>query len=169
MADPPAAPGVSSLQPVRPGGVARSPYSYRHDDAVPRFADDKPIIVFDGLCALCSGWVGFVLRHDRRERYRLLAAQSPLGAAIYRHYGLAGADYDSNILIENGVARIKSDGTLRMIEGLGLPWSMAGAARLLPTPWLDRIYDLIARNRLAWFGRREVCYAPPPGFERRFL
>ena len=59
-----------------------SAYSYRADPAVPDFPDDRPIIVFDGYCALCSGWARFVLRHDRRERYRLLAAQSPLGRAL---------------------------------------------------------------------------------------
>ena len=68
----------------------REAYSYRADAGVPEFADDKPLIVFDGECVFCSAWVQFVLRHDKAERYRFLAAQSPLGEALYRHYRLDG-------------------------------------------------------------------------------
>jgi len=74
--------GAADIKDMRP------PYSYRADPAVPSFRDDGPIIIFDGYCALCSGWAGFVLRHDRTARYRLLSAQSPLGHALYVHYGL---------------------------------------------------------------------------------
>jgi predicted DCC family thiol-disulfide oxidoreductase YuxK len=67
---------------------------------VPSFPDDKPIIVFDGMCVICSGWAQFVIRHDRDKRFRLLAAQTLLGAALYAHYGLDSADYETNLLIE---------------------------------------------------------------------
>ena len=58
--------------------VERTPYDYRADPAVPRFADDRPIIIFDGKCVLCSWFARFVLRTDRTGRFRLLAAQSVL-------------------------------------------------------------------------------------------
>jgi predicted DCC family thiol-disulfide oxidoreductase YuxK len=144
----------------------RIAYSYRSDPAVPAFADDHPIIVFDGHCALCSGWARFVLRFDRKRSYRLLPAQSALGRALYAHYGL-GLD-DSNILIAGGRAWFKSEGSIRMAEGLGAPWSWAGLLRLLPLPVRDALYDRLARNRLR-LGRREVCYAPDPADRDRFL
>ena len=72
------------------------PHSYRHDPSVSPFADDKPIIIFDGYCALCSGWASFVLRHDHTGAHRLLSAQSPLGRALYVHYGLDPQDYETN-------------------------------------------------------------------------
>ena len=150
--------------PLRPA------YSYRQDPAVPDFPDDKPIIVFDGYCALCSGWASFVLRHDTRKHYRLLAAQSPLGVALYAHYGLkSSGDYDSNILIADGMGWIKSEGSIRMAEGLGFPWRLAGAFRLLPLGMRDAFYGVVARNRLKWFGRRDSCYLPPAEFRDRFL
>ena len=62
----------------------REPFSYRSDPAVPKFPDDRPIIVFDGHCAMCSNWARFVLRHDANGVYRLLPAQSSLGRALYR-------------------------------------------------------------------------------------
>ena len=69
-----------------------APYSYRDDPAVPTFPDDQPIVVFDGYCALCSGWAQFILRHDERRIFRLLPAETPLGRALYLHYGLDPQD-----------------------------------------------------------------------------
>lgn len=149
--------------------ATREAYSYRSDPAVPQFPDERPIIVFDGYCALCSGWANFVLRHDRLGKFRLLPAQSPLGRAIYVHYGLHPDDYETNILIENGQAWFKSEGSIRMGEGLGAPWSWAVALRVMPLAWRDRLYQSIARNRLRIFGKRSTCYLPDPRLRNRFL
>jgi predicted DCC family thiol-disulfide oxidoreductase YuxK len=145
------------------------PYSWRGDPAVPAFPDDRPIIVFDGHCALCSGWARFVLRHDRRGAFRLLPAQTPLGRALYLHLGLDPEDYQTNILLQDGRAWFKSEGSIRMAEGLGAPWSSAAVLRALPLRLRDRLYGVLARNRIRWFGRREVCMLAEPGWEGRFL
>ncbi|MDB5847620.1 MAG: hypothetical protein JWP29_1372 [Rhodoferax sp.] len=149
--------------------MALPPFSYRHDRAVPPFPDDKPIIVFDGHCVLCSGWANFVLRHDRRRAYRLLAAQSPLGEALYAHYGLAGADYQSNLLVQGGSVFIKTEGSIRMAQGLGWPWRAAALLRVVPLAWRDRLYDWVAHNRIRWFGRSEACYLPAAEDADRFI
>lgn len=145
------------------------PYSYREDARVPRFPDDRPIIVFDGYCALCSGWAQFVLKHDRQKRYRLLLAQSALGRALYFHYGLDPDDYETNILIAGGCAWFKSEGTIRMIAGLGFPWPLVKAFYIVPAAWRDRLYGFIARNRLRFFGKREQCFIPERGYRERFI
>jgi predicted DCC family thiol-disulfide oxidoreductase YuxK len=144
-------------------------FSYRRDPAVPDFPDNRPIIIFDGYCALCSGWAKFVLRHDRRAKYRLLTAQSPLGRALYVHYGLHPDDYETNILLADGCAWFKSEGCIRMAEGLGWPWSLAGAFRVLPVGLRDWLYALIARNRLRLFGKRASCFMPDGRYAERFL
>jgi len=144
-------------------------YSYRDDPNVPKFLDDKPIIVFDGYCALCSGFANFVTRHDTQKALRLLPAQSPLGEALYAHYGLKPDDYETNLLIENGRIRVKSDGSLAMFAYLGWPWKILSVGRVLPRPIRDWMYGIIARNRLRWFGQRDVCYLPRPEDADRFL
>ena len=149
--------------------MLRDAYSYRSDPAVPAFADDRPVIIFDGMCVLCSTFAQFVLRTDRQRRYRLLAAQSPLGAALYSHFGLDPVDYETNILLEDGRVWLKSEGSIRMFEGLGFPWSLMAIGRLIPRPWRDRLYEVIARNRLRWFGVRSQCYLPDPSQADRFL
>jgi predicted DCC family thiol-disulfide oxidoreductase YuxK len=45
--------------------MRRQPYSYRQDPEVPPFADDQPILVFDGEYVSCSQTVKFVFAHDR--------------------------------------------------------------------------------------------------------
>ena len=152
-----------------PSRTVRAPYSYRRDAAVPKFSDDRPIIIFDGYCALCSGWAQFVLRHDRERKYRLLRAQSALGRALYVHYGLDPEDYETNILVADGIASFRSEGSIRMAEGLGWPWSLAAGLRILPAPLRDELYSFIARNRLRMFGKRDTCYVPRAGDEDRFL
>ena len=145
------------------------PYSYRQDAGVPLFPDDHPIIVFDGHCALCSAWARFVLRHDRRALYRLLAAQSALGQALYRHFELDPTDFETNLLIVDGRLYVKSEGSIRMAEGLGWPWALAGAFRLLPLGLRDRLYEWVAHHRFKWFGRNESCFLPQPQDRKRFL
>jgi predicted DCC family thiol-disulfide oxidoreductase YuxK len=145
------------------------PYSYRHDPAVPDFVDDHPIIIFDGHCVLCSKWAQFVIRHDPDKKFKLLAAQSPLGHALYEHYGLDPVDYQTNILIADGMAWFESESSIRMLEGLGAPWSWIAATRVLPRPLRDRLYALVARNRFRLFGRRDICFAPTANIKDRFL
>ena len=152
-----------------PGISTPQVYSYRTDPAIPSFDDSHPIILFDGHCALCSGWVSFVLRHDRLAVFRLLPAQTRLGDALYRHYDLHHEDYETNILIEDGRAYLKSESAIRMLERLGAPWSAARFGRLIPAALRYRLYDIVARNRLRWFGRREACLISAPRYEDRFL
>jgi predicted DCC family thiol-disulfide oxidoreductase YuxK len=147
----------------------REAYSYRRDPAVPKFPDDHPIIIFDAYCALCSGWARFVLHHDRLGTYRLLRAQSSLGHALYVHYGLDPKDYETNILIADGLAWFKSEGSIRMAEGLGFPWSLAGIFRIIPGAARDRAYEFVARHRLRVFGKLKSCYVPEQRFADRFL
>ncbi len=148
---------------------ALAPYSYRSDPAVPAFPDDRPIIVFDGACVLCSRTMRFLLKHDRKRRLRFLPAQTSLGAALYAHYGKAPADYETHMVIEHGSAFYKSEAAIRMLAHLGAPWSLAQAGRIVPRAWRDAFYDLVANNRIRWFGARDVCFAPAPQDADRFL
>lgn len=147
----------------------RPPWSWRDDSSVPGFPDEQPLIVFDGVCVLCSANARFVLRRDRRRRFRLTAAQSPLGEALYRHFGLPADRYETMLLLDRGRLRTESDAALAIAEGLGWPWRAAGAARLVPRPLRDAAYRLVARNRYRLFGRRPICWAPDPADADRIL
>jgi predicted DCC family thiol-disulfide oxidoreductase YuxK len=130
---------------------------------------DRPIIVFDAVCPLCSANVRFILRHDRRRRFRLASMQSEAGAALYRRFGIDPADPETLILVEGGRARRDSDAVLAIWSGLGWPWRAAAAARIVPAALRDPLYRWVARNRYRWFGRRETCWLPAPELADRFL
>ncbi|QRM55247.1 DCC1-like thiol-disulfide oxidoreductase family protein [Sinorhizobium sp. BG8] len=144
-------------------------YSYRSDPTVPHFPDDRPVIVFDGQCVFCSGWVRFALNADSRGRYRFLTTQSATGAALYRHYGLDSHDHETSMLIEDGRAYLRSEGSIRMIAGLGFPWTLVRILSAIPRRVADRAYEFVARNRFRIAGRRDACFVPSPQQRARFI
>ncbi len=144
-------------------------FSYRDDPAVPSFPDDRPVIVFDGVCALCSGFVRFVLRHDPEGRFRFVPAQSALGTALYRHYGLDPENWESNLLIADGRLYLRSEAAIEITSRFGGLWRIVTGLRVVPRAWRDRLYDLIATHRYRWFGQHDYCAVPDPALADRFL
>lgn len=153
------------------GGPAASGhgYSYREDEAVPAFDDGRPLIVYDGVCVLCSRFVRFVVRRDRAACFRFTAAQSPLGQALYRHYGLDPVAFETNLLIADGRMYAKMDAFAGIMARLPWPWRALAAARVLPRPLGRWLYDRIARNRYRVFGRLHACMVPSAGVRSRFI
>jgi predicted DCC family thiol-disulfide oxidoreductase YuxK len=149
--------------------MTSAPYSYRSDSTVPAFADDAAVLFFDGVCVLCSRFACHVLRHDTNHRIRLCAAQSALGQATYKHYGLDPVVFTTNILLSKGVPFFKSEAFIETMSLIGGLSSTARLLRLRPQGLRDMLYDPIARNRYAWFGERNVCYMPTPDERDRVL
>jgi predicted DCC family thiol-disulfide oxidoreductase YuxK len=132
--------------------------------------DARPIVVFDAKCLLCSANARFILRHDRRRRFRLAAMQSEAGAALYRRFGIDPADPQTLILVEGERALRDSEAVLAIYAGLGWPWRSAAAAlRLVPRAVRDPVYRWVARNRYCLFGRSETCWVPSPEDRERLL
>ncbi len=152
-----------------PRAADSTSFSWRSDPAVPDFPDDRPLIVFDGDCVLCSANAQFVLRHDRRRTFRLTTAQGPLGQALYRHFGLAADGYETMLVLKDGRLLTASQAALAIAEGLGWPWRAGVVGRAVPAPLRDGLYGLIARNRFNLFGRRRTCWVPAPVHRDRIL
>lgn len=127
------------------------------------------VIVFDGVCALCSRWVRFLLRVDRQERYRFAAMQGTHGRVLLRQHGLDPDDPLSFLLLEDGRAWTDTDAIVRVLVGLGWPWRLAVVLRAVPRRLRDRAYRALARNRHRWFGRHDSCFLPSAEQARRFL
>jgi predicted DCC family thiol-disulfide oxidoreductase YuxK len=127
------------------------------------------VVVFDGECAFCNRWVNFLLRFDRKDRFRFTARQSQSGGAFSREAGLPEAGVGSIVLVEGGTIRLRSEAVLRMLELLGFPFSISRIFRLIPVSFRDAVYDVIARNRTRWFRRMSSCRVPLPAERRRFI
>jgi predicted DCC family thiol-disulfide oxidoreductase YuxK len=131
--------------------------------------DQHPIILFDGVCNLCSGFVQFVIARDKQARFRFAAVQSAVGRAILAELGLPLDDWDSNVLLDNGTAYVKSTAFLRIVRQLSGAWPVLALGRVLPLRLRDWFYDRVARNRYRLFGRRPVCMMPARDVSARFL
>jgi len=126
------------------------------------------VVYFDGLCHLCDGFVRFVLARDRRRRFRFAPLQGE--TARRRLEGRFSGDALSTVVLEEPRRfRIRSDAALAILTGLGGPWRLAGALRIIPRPLRDAMYDYVARKRFAWYGRRDTCRIPTPEEAERFL
>lgn len=149
--------------------MGRGAYTYRDDAGVPAFPDDRPIVIFDGDCVLCSNSARLLLRLDRRGRFRLLTGQSGLGLALRRHFGVADGAGDSVILLQDGRLHLRSEAVLRILRVLGRPWSWLSGLAVLPAGPRDAVYGWIAQRRYRLFGRRPVCFLPEERWRDRFL
>lgn len=129
--------------------------------------DSRPIIVFDATCVLCSTNAQFVLRHDRKRRFRLASMQGDIGRALYRKFGIDPADPETLIVVNGDTALRDSDAVIAIWSGLELPWRALAAARLIPRQVRDPVYRWVARHRYRLFGRRQTCWLPrPPNADR---
>ena len=135
--------------------------------------DDAPtIILFDGVCNLCSGTVRFLVKRDRAARFRFASLQSDAARRICREHRLpepSAPDPDSIIVIAGGRALERSDAALAIAARLPYPWPLLGILRILPRALRDWAYRIVARNRYRWFGRSDTCMVPTPELRARFI
>jgi predicted DCC family thiol-disulfide oxidoreductase YuxK len=153
--------------PVRRLSAAPA-YSWRSDPAVPRFDDAAPLIVYDGVCVFCSRSMAFVARHDRGA-FRFTAAQSQLGATLFRHFGLDPVDFETILVLDAGRPYGKRDALRVIARRLRLPFRALGIVTWLPRRLADRAYDALASRRYAMFGQTEQCFTPAPEWRARVI
>lgn len=128
-----------------------------------------PVVVFDGVCALCSGWVRFLLRQDRRGVFRFAAMQDTVGRELLIAHGIDPEDPVSFLLVDGSAAWHDSDGVIEVLRRLGGIWRIATLLRVIPQRLRDAAYRFLARNRYRVFGRSDTCMLPSPGTRDRFL
>ena len=129
----------------------------------------RPIIVFDAMCVLCSANAQFVLNNDSRGHFLLASMQGDVGSAIYRKFGIDPSQPDTMVVVTGERVRRNSDAILSIYEGLGWPWRMLSIFRVIPRFLRDPIYRFIARNRYRIFGKRDACWLPTPDQAKRVL
>ena len=127
------------------------------------------IVIFDGVCNLCEFSVNFIYERDREEKFTFTPAQSPLGQKLLQQYRINTDSLDTVVLVKNDRAYSKSTAALEIASELDIPWNLLQVFLLLPLPVRDLLYDIIARNRYQWFGRKESCMIPTPKLKARFL
>lgn len=136
-------------------------------------SDAGPILLFDGVCNLCSKTVQFIVDHEREPTIRFCSIQSEAGSAILERHGrldvVANADPDTMIFVEDGQAYDRSTGALKIARHLKAPWRWGRVALILPRFLRDLGYRFVAKNRYRWFGKTDSCLVPSKTLRARFL
>jgi predicted DCC family thiol-disulfide oxidoreductase YuxK len=131
--------------------------------------ENAAIVIFDGTCNFCDASVRFMIANDPVGYFRFAASQSDAGVAALRAAGRDPGTIESIVLIDREGFHERSDAALRIAAGLRFPWRALTILRAIPVGLRDRVYDIVARNRYRWFGRRERCRLPTPAVRARFL
>jgi len=127
------------------------------------------IILFDGVCNLCNSSVNFIIDNDKRNIFKFASLQSETGSELMKKHNLTSKDIDSVILIDADRAYIKSDAALRIAAELGGIYKLISYLRFIPKFIRDFFYDIIAKNRYRWFGKKDSCRIPTPELKSKFL
>jgi predicted DCC family thiol-disulfide oxidoreductase YuxK len=126
---------------------------------------DRPIILFDGVCNLCTGSVQFVIERDARKRFRFASLQSPTAERLLGRRD----DLESMVLVEDGKIHRKSTAALRIARQLDGAWPLLAVFLVIPRFLRDAVYDWIGRRRYRMFGKRDTCWLPSAELSDRFL
>ena len=129
---------------------------------------DKPVILFDGVCNLCSNSVQFIIKRDQEKKFLFASLQSNYGQELLKKYNLPTNTFNSFILYENERLLTRSTAALKMFEQLK-GWKWVKIFWIIPKFIRDAVYNLIARNRYKWFGRKNECWLPTPDLKARFF
>ena len=130
---------------------------------------DKKIILFDGVCNYCNDKVNFIIKNDKHDIFRFVALQSETGQKITNYLGI-DASIDSIILYEPGYAYfIKSEAVFRIIKHLSSSVKLLLFFNFIPTSIKNVFYDIIAKNRYNWYGKKESCMMPTEELKRKFI
>ncbi|UTW64703.1 thiol-disulfide oxidoreductase DCC family protein [bacterium SCSIO 12741] len=127
------------------------------------------MILFDGLCHLCSGAVQFVLERDKHNRFHFAPLQGEIGQRILTEQGKNTTDFDSFVLVQNGRFYERSTAALKVAQAMPGLWPMLGVFLMVPRVIRDAVYNTVARNRYRWFGKKESCWIPRPEWTAKFL
>ncbi|MEO2061565.1 MAG: thiol-disulfide oxidoreductase DCC family protein [Christiangramia sp.] len=135
-----------------------------------QLAENKKIVLFDGVCNLCNSAIQLIIKHDKNDLFRFASLQSQTGRKLLMERGLDPEKLESVILIDPGVAYYrKSTAALEIAKHLSGGYSFLYLFIHLPEFLRDPVYDLIGHYRYRWFGKKDQCMIPTPELQSKFL
>lgn len=126
------------------------------------------LVLFDGVCNLCNGFVQFLIRQDKRDQLTFGSLQGSIAQQLLAQNGIN--NYLSSIVyIRNGKLYQRSSAALSILKDVGGWWWLTQIFWIAPRPIRDMFYNWVGRNRYRWFGKRQSCMVPSPELQKRFL
>lgn len=135
----------------------------------PNVHKNDRVILFDGVCKLCNAWSNFIIKNDKKCQFKLCSVQSVEGQKILSHFELPTDYFDTMLYVEGDHYYQKSDAFFKIIQILGMPWSLPCIFKIIPKFLRDWLYDRIALNRYAIFGKYDFCSLPTADHDNRYI
>ena len=135
----------------------------------PHLNKQDKVILFDGVCKLCNAWSNFIIRHDKKHRFKLASVQSQEGKDILKHFKYPTDFYETMLVVHGTICLEKSDAMFYVMKTLGAPWILISYFNIIPEKIRNWLYDRIALNRYKLFGKYDYCSLPTPDHEKRYL
>ena len=129
----------------------------------------RPVILFDGVCNLCTGSVRFVIERDARRQFRFASLQSAVAQKLLGAQAHDGDRLESVVLVVGERTYRKSTAALLIARRLDGLWPVLAVFLLVPRPLRDAVYGWIGKRRYRLFGKRDACWRPQPELAERFL
>lgn len=147
----------------------REPISMPDRHPIPIAGVPDGVVLYDGVCVLCSGLFRFVTARDPEAFFRFTAIQSSHGHWLALRLGIDPGHPRTNAVILDGHAFLGADAVIQILSRLrGWCW-LARMAWLVPRPVRNWLYDRVARDRYRWFGQTETCMIPDPALARHIF
>ena len=128
-----------------------------------------PILLFDGHCNFCNGWVRLIVRRDTAKNILFAPLQSPVGRKMLEEHKIDVNYTESLVFFEEEKFSLKSTAALRIYSYLEGWERHLKILIILPRTLRDALYSFFAKYRYKWFGRREQCMVPTAELKERFL
>lgn len=129
--------------------------------------ESQPILYFDGVCGLCNGFVDFLIARDRNRVLRFATLQGPTAQKNLPKN--LTQDLTTFVLHDSRGTFLYSTAVLQAVAKLGGLWKLVSILLVFPRGLRDWVYRWIAKNRYAWFGKRQACRIPTEEERARFL
>ena len=130
--------------------------------------ENKKIIFYDGLCAMCNRFIRVLITLDKKEKFLLAPLQGKNGKILQKKFSKELKGIDS-VIFYNKKVYTKSSAVINILSELGGIYKLAYIFNIIPSFISDSIYDYIARNRFQWFGKLDKCPMPEKKNISRFL
>lgn len=111
----------------------------------------------------------YVIKKDKKNVFQFASLQGAAGQEILKEQGLSATQFNSFILLHEGKMYMKSSAALKAAQLLGWPLKLVYGFIIVPKFIRDGVYNLIAKNRYKWFGKKDACMIPTKELRSKFL
>ncbi len=133
----------------------------------------RHLLLYDGVCGLCTRLVDFVIRRDHQSVFSLAAIQSEVGSQMMTSHGGDPEDLNTLAVVlnyqTNPVYSERGDAIVALLQALGGIWKIVVVSKLLPSRTRDWLYCQVAMRRYGVFGELDDCRVPAADLRSRFV